>query len=88
MRMLLGSLAVVSAFLFFVDSGFAQAGCAATCGRYNAECKRQLGAAATQCQGAARGVSVYASECSRQERAYSDACRTRYNQCLSLCGGR
>jgi hypothetical protein len=89
MRLVLGCLAVALAVSFFAAPGFAQGGgCAATCERYSAECQRQLGVTADQCQRAARGIRAYAAECERRERAYANACRTRYNQCLRACGRR
>ncbi len=88
MRLLLGCLAVALAVLFYAAPGFAQGGCAATCERYSAECQRQLGVTAAQCQRAARGNSRLSAECDRRERAYANACRTRYNQCLRACGRR
>jgi hypothetical protein len=87
MRVLLGS-AIVVACLAFANAAFAQGGCSATCERYNAECQRQLGVAAGQCQTAARGIAAYVGECNRQERGYAKACSTRYNQCLRACGRR
>jgi hypothetical protein len=87
MRAVLGSVIVLTC-LVFADAAFAQGGCSATCGRYNAECRRQLGVAAAQCQGAARGGSRLSAECDRRERAYASACSTRYNQCLRACGRR
>ena len=89
MRMLvLGGLAIAAAVLFITDPVLAQGGCAATCERYSAECQRQLGLTAAQCQRAARGNPRLSAECDRRERAYANACRTRYNQCLRACGRR
>jgi hypothetical protein len=88
MKIFFASSAVVLAMMFFSEAGFAQGSCSARCENANSQCQRHYGDLGAACRRQYGSNARLAAECQRQQQAYSNACTTRYRQCLRLCRGR